>query len=105
MAADTISGYIQGLLHGIELKQTAYALDRDSRKAALARFHHGSPGLDPRSLPPKNLRTRDIYIPDLHIDAIKVKTRDFRARAVLSRALRTSSEVASGRHLRNTKAC
>jgi hypothetical protein len=38
MAADTISGYIQGLLDGIEFKQTAYALDRDSRKAALAHF-------------------------------------------------------------------
>jgi hypothetical protein len=38
MAADTISGYIQGLLDGAEFKQTAYALDRDSRKAALARF-------------------------------------------------------------------
>jgi site-specific recombinase XerC len=38
MAADTISGYIQGLLDGIEFKQTAYALDRDSRKVALARF-------------------------------------------------------------------
>lgn len=38
MAADTISGYIQGLLDGIEFKQTAYALDRDSREAALARF-------------------------------------------------------------------
>lgn len=38
MAADTISGYIQGLLEGVEFKQTAYALDRDSRKAALARF-------------------------------------------------------------------
>ena len=38
MAADTISGYIQGLLEGIEFKQTAHALDRDSRKAALARF-------------------------------------------------------------------
>jgi hypothetical protein len=38
MAADTISGYIQGLLDGIEFKQTAYALDRDSRKAVLARF-------------------------------------------------------------------
>jgi hypothetical protein len=38
MAADTISGYIQGLLDGIEFKQTAYALDRDSWKAALARF-------------------------------------------------------------------
>lgn len=38
MAADTVSGYIQGLLDGVEFKQTAYALDRDSRKAALARF-------------------------------------------------------------------
>src|SRR5215471_14248515 len=38
MAADTISGYIHGLLDGAEFKQTAYALDRDSRKAALARF-------------------------------------------------------------------
>jgi hypothetical protein len=38
MAADTIAGYIQGLLDGKEFKQTAYALDRDSRKAALARF-------------------------------------------------------------------
>ncbi len=38
MAADTISGYVQGLLDGIEFKQTTYALDRDSRKAALARF-------------------------------------------------------------------
>lgn len=38
MAADTISGYVQGLLDGIEFKQTAYALNRDSRKAALALF-------------------------------------------------------------------
>jgi integrase len=38
MAADTISGYIQGLLGGIEFKQTAYALDRHSRKAALVHF-------------------------------------------------------------------
>lgn len=38
MAADTISGYIQGLLDGIAFKQTAYALDRNSRKAALSRF-------------------------------------------------------------------
>ena len=38
MAADTISGYVQGLLDGIEFKQTAYALDRDSRRAALDLF-------------------------------------------------------------------
>jgi len=47
MAADTISGYIQGLLDGIEFKQTAYALDRDSRKAALARFLKRASGGDP----------------------------------------------------------
>jgi error-prone DNA polymerase len=41
-------------------------------------FHHGSSTPDPRDLPPKGLRTRDIYVRDLHIDTIKVKTRDFR---------------------------
>jgi error-prone DNA polymerase len=41
-------------------------------------FYHGSPRIDPRSLPPKGPKPRDIYIPDLHIDSIKVKTRDFR---------------------------
>jgi len=39
---------------------------------------HGGSGPDPRELPPNGLRTRDIYIPDLHIDTIKVKPRDFR---------------------------
>jgi integrase len=42
MAADTIAGYVQGLLDGREFKQTAYALDRDSRKAALERFLLGA---------------------------------------------------------------
>ncbi|WCM27342.1 error-prone DNA polymerase [Sphingomonas sp. QA11] len=41
-------------------------------------FHHGSPTPDPRGLAPNGLRTRDIYVRDLHIDSIKVKTRDFR---------------------------
>jgi len=36
---------------------------------------HGGP--DPRDLPPKGLRARDIYIPDLHLDTIKVKSRNF----------------------------
>jgi error-prone DNA polymerase len=39
---------------------------------------HGGSGPDPRELPPKGLRTRDIYIPDLRSDSIKVRTRDFR---------------------------
>ena len=34
-------------------------------------------GPDPRDLPPTGLRTRDIYIPDLHVDTIKVKARNF----------------------------
>ena len=46
MAADTVAGYIQGLLDGIEFKQTAYALDRDSRKVALARFLQKAVGND-----------------------------------------------------------
>ncbi len=40
-------------------------------------FHRGgSP--DARGLPPKGLRTRDIYIPDLHIDRLRLKPRNFR---------------------------
>jgi hypothetical protein len=50
MAADTISGYIQGLLDGIEFKQTAYALDRGSRKAALARFLENATGKEQEEL-------------------------------------------------------
>jgi integrase len=46
MAADTIAGYIHGLLDGIEFKQTSYALDRDSRKATLARFLEKAAGND-----------------------------------------------------------
>jgi len=38
MAADTVSGYIQGLLDGKEFKQTAYAFDRCARKASLEQF-------------------------------------------------------------------
>ena len=49
MAADTIAGYIQGLLDGIEFKQTAYALDRDSRKTSLARFLQKAAGNDDRT--------------------------------------------------------
>ena len=54
-----------------------------SRDAAVSLPHSrgdqakGGGGPDPRELPPKGLRTRDIYTPDLHIDTIKVKTRNF----------------------------
>jgi error-prone DNA polymerase len=33
---------------------------------------------DARDAPPKGMAARDIYIPDLHIDSIKLKTRDFK---------------------------
>ena len=46
MAADSIAGYIAALLDGVALKRTSYALDRGSRKAALARFLAGSDGDD-----------------------------------------------------------
>ena len=41
-------------------------------------FHHGSPGTDSRDRPPRTVKPRDIYVPDLHIDTLKVKARDFR---------------------------
>jgi error-prone DNA polymerase len=36
---------------------------------------HGGSGPSPGELPPKGLRTRDIYIPDLNLDTIKVRTK------------------------------
>jgi error-prone DNA polymerase len=36
-------------------------------------FHHGGGGVDPRDRP----KDRDIFIPDLHIDRLKLKTRNF----------------------------
>ena len=41
-------------------------------------FHHGSPRHDPRDQPPDRPKARDIYIPDLSLEAIRVRTRDFR---------------------------
>jgi error-prone DNA polymerase len=32
----------------------------------------------PREQVPRGVRVRDIYVPDLHIDTLKAKTRDFR---------------------------
>jgi integrase len=47
MAADTIAGYIQGLLHGKKLRRTTYALDRASREAALAQLLQQSVSSEP----------------------------------------------------------
>jgi len=45
--------------------------------AAAIKSTHAGGGPDPRELPPKGLRTRDIYVPDLHIDIIKARSRNF----------------------------
>ncbi|WFE89893.1 site-specific integrase [Roseibium porphyridii] len=38
MAADTIAGYIQGLLDGVQFTRTTYAMDRHARAAAMNRI-------------------------------------------------------------------
>ncbi|WP_281930203.1 tyrosine-type recombinase/integrase [Roseibium album] len=38
MAADTVAGYIQGLLDGVQFTRTTYALDRATRAAAMNRI-------------------------------------------------------------------
>ena len=38
MAADTVAGYIQGLLDGVQFRRMTYALDRDARIGAVARL-------------------------------------------------------------------
>jgi integrase len=38
MAADTLAGYINGLLNSVQFKRTCYALNRASREATLARL-------------------------------------------------------------------
>jgi hypothetical protein len=55
MAADTVSGYIQALLDGAVLSHTHYALDRSSRKAALARFLSPQSDTSARSEEPERL--------------------------------------------------
>jgi hypothetical protein len=42
MAADTVAGFIRGLLEGKRFRQTSYALDRESREATLARLFEQS---------------------------------------------------------------
>ena len=44
MAADTVAGYVDGLLDGAEFKETAYSLDRAARKSALQTFIEGATG-------------------------------------------------------------
>jgi error-prone DNA polymerase len=47
-----------------------------SRNAA--QVTHAVGGSDPRERPPRDLHTQDIYIRDLHLDTVEVKSRNFR---------------------------
>jgi integrase len=47
MAADSIAGYIHGLLSGEEFRRVTYALDHAARKAALAQFLAHAKGARP----------------------------------------------------------
>lgn len=40
-------------------------------------FHNGSPALDPRDKPKPTMQARDILVPDLHIDSLRIKSRNF----------------------------
>ncbi|WP_157929618.1 hypothetical protein [Phyllobacterium zundukense] len=41
-------------------------------------FAHGLPGSpDSRELPPIGVKPRDMFVPDLHIGTLKVKSRNF----------------------------
>ncbi|QWK81513.1 error-prone DNA polymerase [Ochrobactrum sp. BTU1] len=57
-------------LAGIGNRETAFPLPHGRGDE----FHHGSPAPDPRGMP----KPRDMPDPYLHLDQIKVKTRDFR---------------------------
>ena len=65
---------LSGALAGIGEREAPFPLPHGRGDE----FHHGPPSPDPRDAPPRAMRTRDIYIPDLHIDTIKVKPRNFR---------------------------
>ncbi len=48
------------------------------RHGRVDEFSHGNPSApDPRGLPPRGFRQRDLYEPDSHIETIKLKSRNF----------------------------
>jgi len=69
--------------HLIDLSEALASLgDRDANiplpHGRADQLQHSNLNRDPRSLPPKEFSIRGTHIPDLHIDTIKLKTRDFR---------------------------
>jgi len=46
MAADTVAGYIQGLLDGVQFRRTTYALNREARAASMQRYFADTLGVE-----------------------------------------------------------
>ena len=65
---------LSGMLASVGEREAAFPLPHGRGDE----FHHGSPGHDPRDQPPRGAKPRDIYVPDLHLDTIKAKARNFR---------------------------
>jgi hypothetical protein len=72
-AAKWVAGSVPSKMTSVGDRETAFPLPHGRGDE----LHHGSPGIDPRSLP-KGPQPRDIHDPYGHIDQIRVKTRDFR---------------------------
>ncbi|TDR34183.1 hypothetical protein DES43_11688 [Aquamicrobium defluvii] len=79
-----INGKIQregGVVHLVAQRMFDLSGERDTFRVPTGRgdeFAHGSPGSpDSRERPPMGVKAREIYIPDLHIDTLKVKSRNF----------------------------
>jgi error-prone DNA polymerase len=62
------------LLNGVGGKDEAFMLPAGRGDEA----KHGGSGLDSREPKLPTIKPRDIYVPDLHIDTLKVKARNFR---------------------------
>jgi error-prone DNA polymerase len=61
-------------LASVGLRDAAYPLPHGRGDE----FRHGGSGRDARDLPKPGARPRDIYVPDLSLEAIRVRGRDFR---------------------------
>ena len=64
---------LTGLLASVGQRDTPFPLPHGRGDKARS----GGSGPDPRDKAPRGVKARDIYVPDLHIDTLRTKTRDF----------------------------